>query len=167
LWRHFYPEYDKTAMNSALQEIQLVCFRLGNSLFAIDIMRVREIIQPQELSSLPTPARFLEGVVNLRGSVIPVMNMRRRFGMSETGRGESGALVIVKLARQQLALDVDEVLEVITVPVDGISPPMEIEDGVGVECIIGVCLHHAHVYMLLGVDYLLNATGTIPDLAGH
>jgi len=142
-------------MGSLNSDIQLACFNLGENLFAIDIMRIREIILPQKLSALPGGNQMLEGVINLRGVVIPVMNLRKRFGMTELSGDSTGKLVVVSLARQSLALAVDNVMEVITVPAGEIKPPLETGDGVGMEHLLGVCLCADTVYMILDIDSLL------------
>jgi len=139
-------------MGSDHPDIQLACFSLGENLFAVDIMRIREIVLPQKLSALPGGSQRLEGVINLRGEVIPVMNMRKRFAMPERGDGTTGKLLIVSLARQTLALAVDNVLEVITVPAGEIKPPLELEDGIGMELLLGVCLSDDRVFMILDID---------------
>jgi len=64
-------------MGSDNPDIKLACFSLGENLFGVDIMRVREIIFPPKLSALPGASQMLEGVINLRGALIPVMNMRK------------------------------------------------------------------------------------------
>lgn len=142
-------------MNRELRDIQLACFNLGENLFAVDIMRIKEIIHPQKISSLPWPSRLLEGVINLRGSVIPVMDMRKRFGMPVAEEGRAVKLLLVTLSRQVLALAVDDVLEVITIPVGEIKPPPDVDDEVGVECLLGVCLSGDRVFMVLDIDSLL------------
>jgi purine-binding chemotaxis protein CheW len=147
-------------MNRNLQEIQLATFRLGDSLFALDIMRIREIIPSRRLSSLGSPSRYLDGVITLRGAVIPVMNMRKRFGLPPAEDEISAKLILVRLARQVLALSVDEVLEVITVPVADLKPPPE-TDGFGRECILGVCLDADFVFMILDIDALSGAADSV------
>ena len=142
-------------MDSVLQDIQLACFSLGDSLFAVDIMRIREIILPQRLSTLPGSSTLFEGVINLRGAVIPVMDMRKRFGMAAAPDDISGKLLIVALARQPIALAVDNVMEVITVPAREIKPALEHTEGVGMEYLLGVCLSDDRVFMILDVDSLL------------
>jgi purine-binding chemotaxis protein CheW len=142
-------------MNSDNPDIQLACFSLGENLFAVDIMRIREIILPQKLSALPRVSPLLEGVINLRGAVIPVMNMRKRFGMPESSEGVAGKLLIVSLARQTLALVVDNVLEVFTVAARDIKPPLDTVDGIGMEYLLGVCLSGDRVFMILDIDSLL------------
>lgn len=153
-------------MEGAITHIQLACFTLGDRLFSVDIMRIREILVPQKLSPLPCASELLEGVINLRGSVIPVMNMRKRFGMPVTDGAPAGKLLIVALARQLLALVVDDVMEVISVPVADIKPPIQIASGVGMEFLLGVCLSNNRVFMILDIDSLLctdNSTqATVP-----
>lgn len=145
-------------MEGAETHIQLACFSLGDKLFAVDIMRIREILVPQKLSPLPCASNLLEGVINLRGSVIPVMNMRRRFEMPIV---DDGKLLIVSLVRQLLALVVDDVMEVITVPVADLKPPIQIVSGVGMEFILGVCLSNNRVFMILDIDSLLYSQSTV------
>lgn len=142
-------------MKSDLREIQLACFGLGDRLFAVDIMRIKEIVQPQKLSGLPRVSSFLEGVINLRGAVIPLMDMRKRFGMPPRDEERPGKLLIVSFYRQLLALLVDEVLEVITVPAQDIKPPPDMTDDAGIECLLGVCLSSDKVFMILDIDSLL------------
>lgn len=143
-------------MNRKQQDIQLACFSLGDNLFAVDIMRIKEIIQPLKLSSLPVPSRSLEGVINLRGSVIPVMNLRKRFRMPAIADDKPSKLLIVALERRVLALTVDDVLEVITIPAGEIKAPPEVNEPEGLECLLGVCLSGERVFMILDIDSLLD-----------
>lgn len=144
-------------MNKDVTDIQLACFSLGENLFAIDIMRIKEIIQPQKLSALPKASQSLDGVINLRGAVIPVMDLRKRFGMIPLEKAATSKLLIVSLARQTLALVVDSVMEVITVPVKEIKPPLDNSLGIGMEHLLGVCLSEDRVFMLLDIDTLLGS----------
>ena len=148
-------------MEGAITHIQLACFTLGEKLFAVDIMRIREIIAPHEILPLPCASELLEGVINLRGSVIPVMNMRKRYGMDVAAGASVGKLMIVSLARQLLALVVDDVMEVISVPVADIKPPNQISSGTGMAFVLGVCLSNNHVFMILDIDSLLGTHGAI------
>ncbi len=142
-------------MEREIQDIQLACFNLGDNLFAVDIMRIREIVLPLKMSNLPVASNLLEGVVNLRGTVIPVMDLRRRFGMPAAPGTVPGKLLIVALAGQTLALAVDNVLEVISVPSHDIKPPPASVDAIGMEFLLGVCLSGDRVFMILDVDSLL------------
>jgi len=142
-------------MNKELSDLQLTCFNLGDNLFSVDIMRIKEIVLPQKLYSLPRASQLLEGVINLRGAVIPVMDLRKRFGMPPLTNGKSGKLLIVSFHQQMVALAVDDVMEVITISAREIKPPPDVAEGVGSEYLLGVCLSGDRVFMLLDIDTLL------------
>ena len=154
-------------MEEAPTHIELACLCIGNTQFAVDIMRICEILVPQKLSTLPCASDLLEGVITLRGSVIPVMNMRKRFGMPAMEYGSAGKLLVVSLVGQLLALAVDDVTEVISVPVSEIKPPIQNVSGVGMELLLGVCLSQGRVFMILDIDSLLtnqsDDQSTLPD----
>jgi len=95
-----------------LQEVQLACFRVGSELYALDIMRIKEIIRPQKLTPVPKAPSFIEGVINLRGSVIPVADMRKRFDLPIDEDTRKNRIVICSLAKRNIGLLVDEVKEV-------------------------------------------------------
>ncbi len=143
-------------MNADIQEIQIACFCLGEDLYAVDIMRIKEIIRPQRLANLPKAPAFVEGIFNLRGVVVPVVDLRKRFDLSGREIDQKTRLLIVKLARQSIGLIVDDVTEVITVPLRDIKPPPQVVRGVGAEYFIGVCLVKDAMIMLLNVDRLLS-----------
>lgn len=142
-------------MDRGLDKIQLACFTLGDKLFAVDIMRIKEIILPQKLSDLPRASDLLDGVLNLRGDLIPVMNMRKRFMMPVGDGNKQGKLLIVSLARLVMALMVDDVLEVITVRAEEIKPPFQMVSDVGMEFLLGAFISNERVFMILDIDSLL------------
>lgn len=142
-------------MKNDITEIQIACFRLLDDLYAVDIMRIREIIHPQKLTPLPKSPPFIDGVINLRGSVIPVVDLRKKFGMPARSESFATRLLIVRLAAQTIGLVVDDVTEVITVPVKEIKPPPAVSEGVLAEHLLGVCLSGESLVMLLDIDRLL------------
>lgn len=142
-------------MQSDIQEIQVACFVLGEDLFAVDIMRIREIIRPLKMSRLVKAPPFIEGVVNLRGTVIPVINLRRRFDLPLQEADQGTKLLIVSLGKQAVGLIVDEVTEVLTVPVKNIKPPPPVVEGIGADYLIGVCLSGESMISLLNIDRIL------------
>ena len=94
------------------QEIQLACFRIGTEMYALDILRIKEIIRPQRLTPVPKAPAFIEGVINLRGVVIPVIDLRKRFDQPNTDSDRKTRVIICSLAGKILGLMVDEVAEV-------------------------------------------------------
>lgn len=145
-------------MNKDGHEIQVACFRLGEDLYAIDIMRIKEIIRPQKLTGLPQAHAFVEGVINLRGTVIPIIDLRKRFGFPNRDIDRNTRLLIVSMAGQFLGLVVDDVTEVVTFPVKNIKPPPPMVRGVGADYLIGVCLAEDSLIMLLNLDRILTSS---------
>ena len=142
-------------MKQELQEIQVACLKMGDGLYAVDIMRIREIIRVPKLAPLPRALPFVEGVINLRGSVIPVVDLRKRFGVPPSEQTESARLLILSIAGQPLALMVDEVTEMITIPLRELKPPPRGVRIVGAEYMVGLCLVREVPVMLLNIDALL------------
>ena len=142
-------------MKEELQEIQVACLRMGEGLYAVDIMRIKEIIRLPKLAPLPRALPFVEGVINLRGSVIPVVDLRKRFGLPAAGDRDNARLLILTIAGQPLGLVVDEVTEMITVPLRDLKPPPRGVRLVGREYMVGLCLVQEVPVMLLNIDALL------------
>lgn len=139
---------------ASLAEIQIACFRLGNDLYAVDIMRIKEIVKPLKIAGIPHPPPFVEGVVNLRGMVIPVVDLRKRFGMPAAEQTPLTRYLIVKAAGMLLAFVVDDVTEVVTIDISRIKPPPRLREG---DSLIGVCLVGDDMVLLLDVDSVLTA----------
>lgn len=147
-------------METDIQEVQLACFRLGDGNFAADIMRIKEILRPQRLTKLPRTPAFVEGVISLRGSVIPVIDLRKRFDLPDRAPLEESRLLVVSVARQLVGLVVDDVTEVVTVQAQDIKPPPLVAEGISTEYLIGVCLVRDSLIMLLNLDTILTSRET-------
>ncbi len=104
-------------------EEQLVIFKMAGESYGVDIGRVQSITQMQEITHVPRASEHVEGVINLRGVVMPVIDLRKRFGLPALGEGEEGVIVIVELAEQQVGLVVDKVTDVERVSEELIEPP--------------------------------------------
>jgi purine-binding chemotaxis protein CheW len=159
-------------MEQELQEIQVACLRMGDGLYAVDIMRIKEIIRLPKLSPLPRSLPFVEGVINLRGSVIPVVDLRKRFGLPPAENPEGARLLIISVAGQPLGLVVDEVTEMITVAVRDLKPPPRGVRAAGGEYLVGLALVQGVPVMLLNIDALLTfreqlELGSLTPEAGH
>jgi len=142
-------------MDNEIRDIQVACFRLGEDIYAVDIMRIKEIILPQKLAALPKAPSFVEGVLNLRGQVIPVIDLRKRFDMPDREIDGNRRLLIIALAVCDMGIAVDEVTEVITIPLANIKPPPHVAQGVDADYLLGVCLAQDSLIMLLNPDLLL------------
>lgn len=155
-------------MHRDIEEIQVACFRLGGGLYAVDIMRIKEIIRPLKMTTLPKFPEFVEGIINLRGLVMPVVDLRKRFDLSGIENTSNTRLLIVSLAGQVMSLVVDEVTEVVTVAVKDIKPPPNLGEGIAAEYLLGVCLVKQDMIMLLNIDRLFSSyeTGELGKIHG-
>ena len=142
-------------MKQELQDIQVACVKMDEGLYAVDIMRIKEIIRLPKLAPLPRALHFVEGVINLRGSVIPVVDLRKRFGLEPVEHREASRLLILSMAGQALGLIVDEVTEMITIPIRDLKPPPRGVRMVGGEYMVGLFLVQEVPVMLLNIDALL------------
>ena len=117
------PETEKESGESRGEERQFVVFRLGEDEFGLPIEAVNEVARvPEQISRLPRTPKFLEGVVNLRGEVLPVVDQRRRFDMPALEEKGARRLIVVRTERHRAGLIVDAVLEVLRCSADDIEP---------------------------------------------
>jgi purine-binding chemotaxis protein CheW len=104
-------------------EEQLVVFELNNESYGVDVKQVQSIIPMPEIVAVPGAPTFIEGVVNLRGAVIPVVDLRNRFNLSPPPNGRKAVIVIAELDALQVGLIVDKVTEVTKIAETAIEPP--------------------------------------------
>jgi purine-binding chemotaxis protein CheW len=119
--------------------VQLCTFRVGGEDYALDIMRVREIIHPLPVTPVPRTPVFVEGVARLRGDVLPVVDVRKRFGLPATPATTRTRFLVVVVGTRRLALVVDEVCEVLRVPRGEIRPAPPLVGVEGPRFFLGVC----------------------------
>ncbi len=118
--------------------VQLCAFEVGGEEYAIDLRRLREILQPLPITPVPHAPEFIEGVMNVRGEVIPVVDARRRLGKAVQGGGRCKVLV-VKVAGRVFGLIVDAVREVVRLPRAEFGPPPPLLVEGGPRLFLGVC----------------------------
>jgi purine-binding chemotaxis protein CheW len=151
-------EVNMSAEMSSADEIQVVTFRLGKEEFGIGIEEVQEINRLNKITSVPQTQSFIEGVMNLRGNVIPVIELKKRFGMPLKEYDESTRVIIITIMGKLTGLIVDSVSEVLRLSKDTIEPaPRIIKTKTETEFLKGVCkLDKANrMILLLAVDKIL------------
>ena len=114
---------------AATDEFQLVVFELGDERYGLDIATVYEIIRHQPVTAVPQAPAFVEGVINLRGRIIPVVDLRDRFGMAAGALTKASRIVVCEAAGTRVGLVVDGVSEVLMVPNDAVEPTPEVASG--------------------------------------
>ena len=143
------------ATTGAGDERQLVVFELGAELYAVDIARVHEIIRLQSITRVPRSPAYVEGVINLRGKVIPVMDLRRRFGLPVAEHTRASRIVVVEIGEQVVGIIVDAVSEVLRVTASLIEPPSPVVAGVDSEYLEAIARLPERLLILLDLDRLL------------
>lgn len=140
-------------MGDDLNEIQFAGFRVGETCYAVDIMRIREVIPPQPIAPLRFSSRLYDGFIAIRGSVAPVIDLRGRFSISgPEDYGPAVKFVVVACAGHLLALVVDDATGIITVPVNAIRQPADTNVAGMVDHLLGAVLADDILYLLLDID---------------
>lgn len=131
--------------------IHLVTFNLLGEEFGMPILDVREIIRMVDITPVPHAPAFVEGVINLRGQILPVIDLRKRFNLNSTELEEDTRIIVVEINNSLLGLIVDGVKEVLRIPSDSVSPPPQIvANGIGAEYIKGIA--HFDEKMIILID---------------
>jgi len=135
--------------------LQLVSFHIGGEEFGLDILRVQEIIRIQALTRVPNSADFVDGVINLRGKVIPVIGLRKRFGLEDLPHDKQTRIIVVEIKGNVLGFIVDSVSEVLRIPKDTVEQPPRLGK-VEREYVSGVGKLDNRLLILLDVDRLMS-----------
>jgi len=134
---------------------QYLTFKIADEVFGFGIEYVTEIVGMQNITEVPDMQSFVKGVINLRGSVIPVIDVRLRFGQSEREYDERTCIIVVKMNDLSVGLIVDIVQEVTDIPESQVSPPPSVYGGAGSDYIHGMGKLEDKVVILLNVTMLL------------
>ena len=134
---------------------QLVTFHVGGEEFGLDILRVQEIIRIQAFTRVPNSPAFVDGVINLRGKVIPVIALRKRLGLQGLAHDKQTRIVVTEIKGTVLGLIVDSVSSVLRIPADTVEPPPRL-GSVEREYVSGVGKLDDRLIILLDVDRLMS-----------
>ena len=118
-------------------ERQVVVLHLGEELYGVDIAAIHTVITPQAITPVPRTPEFIAGVMNLRGRIVPVLDLRRRFGLPDAA-GQGRRIVIVDVEGLTAGLIVDDVTEVLRLPVSAIDAPSRLVASAESDCILGI-----------------------------
>ena len=135
--------------------VQLVGFRLGEEEYAIDVLKIQEIIRLMEITSVPRMESYILGVINLRGKVIPVVDLRVRFDLERSDFDKRTRIVVVKFEKEDIGFVVDEVTEVIRISKSIVEPTPPLVGAVGQEYILGICKYQKRLIILLDIDRVI------------
>jgi purine-binding chemotaxis protein CheW len=145
---------------------KFVTFGLGPSKYGIEVVKVREILARFDVSPLPKTPAYIEGIISLRGEIIPVVDLRARFELPAKPRDEETRVIVVELPDCQVGIKVDRVFEVLKLDEAAIEPPPPLVAGLKAEYLDGVSEVQGRLVTVLRLDAILSTTERI-QIAGE
>ena len=142
------------------EQRQLVTFQLGEELYGMSIMDVKEIVRVQEIRAIPNAPSYVEGIFNLRSEIIPIINLHKRFHLKKVVNSEDDELlsgfIIIEIDGHKLGVIIDRISRVVTIEKEDIQPPPQMFSGIGAEYIQGVVRQDDGYLIILNIRDLFN-----------
>lgn len=149
------------AMESVTQTTQYLSFMLGEEVFALDITKVREVLDFTTITKVPQTPDFMRGVINLRGSVVPVVDMRLKFGMNATEKTVNTCIIIVEVTLEEESIVIgalaDSVREVFDLEDDQVEPAPKIGTQLNTEFLKGMGKKNEEFILILDIDKVFSS----------
>lgn len=137
--------------------IQLVSFELEQEEYGIDVLTVREIMRMPAITKMPNTPHYVDGIINLRGTVVPIISLRKRFGLMEREGDRNNRILVMEVGDGLTGFVVDAVAEVIRVSVTEIQPsPAIVQGNAAQDCITGVINHGERLLIVLDLNRLFS-----------
>jgi len=143
-------------MNAASEEVKVIIFRLVDEEYGVEVQQVRSIEKLEHITRVPRTPEFVKGVINLRGVVTPIIDLRSRFQLAETECTEATRVIIVAVDELEVGLIVDSANDVVDIPVNAIEPPAAVVGGVEATDLRGVAKLEKRLLILLNLDKVLS-----------
>ncbi|MBL4591084.1 MAG: purine-binding chemotaxis protein CheW [Phycisphaerales bacterium] len=154
----------KAASGNQEELLQLVTFKVGDEQFGVDILNVQEINRMMDLTQVPQSPPGVEGIINLRGRIIPVMSLRKRFGLTDVENSEQTRIVVVDVSGHTIGFIVDSVQEVLRIGSSTIEKTPPVSSGIDATYISGIARLENTLLILLDLHNLL-PTETLNQVA--
>jgi len=149
------PIVQEAAGAEGIGSMQLVSFRLGQEEYGIEITRVQEIILMGDITRVPQTPSYIKGLINLRSTVIPIVDLRLRFGLAHDTSTDETRIMVVNVAGKTIGIIVDAVSEVLRISQEQIAPPPPTVAGLGREYLTGLVKLDKRLLILLDIDKIL------------
>jgi purine-binding chemotaxis protein CheW len=142
------------------ETFEFISFAIGADHYGVDIMAVREIKEWSNATALPKQPDYMRGVLNLRGSIVPILDLRCRFGQGLTTATPMHIVLIVQIADRPIGLLADRVLDIVSCGKSQIQPVPKVVESERVEFLSGLAVTDGEMLALIDLDHLLPATPT-------
>lgn len=149
-----------TTNTTADSEAQLVVFDLAAEFYGVDIGDVREIIRMQSITGVPRAPQFVEGVIDLRGRVVPIVDLRKRLGLLVTEHTKESRIVLVDITGRDVGVIVDGVTEVLRIPLSSVEPPSTMINDADAAFLRGIARLEDRLIILLDLSKVLATIDT-------
>jgi purine-binding chemotaxis protein CheW len=137
------------------RELHIVGFKVGRETYGVPITSLHEIVRVPEITAVPDAPDYLEGVINLRGKIVSVMDLRKRFGEKQVTLGKQNRILVVEHAGRLAGLIVDSASEVLKIPAEAVEPPPAAFQEGGLNCVTGLGKVKGRLVVLLDMSKLL------------
>ncbi len=145
-------------MNTSIGEGQFLTFELNNEMYGVDILKVQEIRGWTEVTNIPNAPHFIRGVVNLRGAIVPILDMRRRFNMDELVFTHQTVVIVVNVSDRTIGMVVDGVSDVVNIPMEDLRPAPDFGTGIDASFLQGLApINEENMAIILNIDEMLQA----------
>jgi purine-binding chemotaxis protein CheW len=151
-------QQETSQVTAASKAGKYLTFYLGDEEYGLEILKVREIIGIMEITTVPRTPDFVKGVINLRGKVIPVLDLRLKFSMPEAERTEETCVIVVQVEEVEVGIVVDKVSEVLDIAAEAIDEAPQFGTDINTDFILGMGKSEGHVTILLDISKVLAGT---------
>jgi purine-binding chemotaxis protein CheW len=141
------------------REVHIVGFQVGRETYGVPITSLHEIVRVPEITAVPDAPEYMEGVINLRGKIVSVIDLRKRFGEKLGAGGRRNRILVVEHAGRLSGLIVDSASEVLKIPLEEVEPPPAVFQDGGLNCVTGLAKYKGRLIVLLEMSKLLAYSG--------
>lgn len=149
---------NKESKDKSSSSIQIVCFKIGKEEYGVDILKVQEILNLPKITTLPKASEFILGVIDLRGKILPIVDLSKRFGIEVNRTSNATQSIVVKIKGKEVGLAIDSVSHVVKVESDDIEPPPAIVKGISGRYIVGIAKVSEEFVVILDIDQIFSAS---------
>lgn len=151
-----FDDVERSEYAEEMDQIQLVGVKLGDEEYAIDVLKINTIIRSIEITIVPRMESYILGVMNLRGKVVPVIDLRVRFNLAKNDFDKATRIIVVNINNENIGFVVDEVTEVMRIKRSMVEPTPPLVGSISQEYILGICKYDSRLIMLLDIDRVIN-----------
>jgi purine-binding chemotaxis protein CheW len=147
------------------RELHIVGFQVGRETYGVPITSLHEIVRVPEITAVPDAPDYLEGVINLRGKIVAVMDLRKRFGDKQAALKKQNRILVVEHSGKLAGLIVDSASEVLKIASENVEPPPAVFQEGGLNCVTGLGKVHGRLIVLLDMTKLMAPASLLEDAA--